>query len=117
MVFLYKWVPVPVTPIMLLKGFENFRNNKPFTWEHDWVSLDKISKNLQLAVICSEDQNFLNHAGFDLNAIEKAYETNKRRKRIKGASTISQQTAKNLFLWPERSWFRKGLEVYFTFLI
>lgn len=117
MVFLYKWVPVPITPIMLLKGFENFRNNKPFTWEHDWVSLDKISKNLQLAVICSEDQNFLNHAGFDLNAIEKAYETNKRRKRIKGASTISQQTAKNLFLWPERSWFRKGLEVYFTFLI
>src|SRR5690606_37296967 len=73
--------------------------------------------NLQLAVICSEDQNFLKHNGFDVEAIEKAYLDNKKGKRIKGASTISQQTAKNVFLWPQRSWFRKGLEVYFTFLI
>jgi monofunctional biosynthetic peptidoglycan transglycosylase len=72
---------------------------------------------LQLAVICSEDQIFLNHHGFDMNAIEKAMEYNKKGKRTRGASTISQQTAKNVFLWPHRSWFRKGLETYFTFLI
>ena len=117
MVFLYKWVPVPVTPLMIIRGVENFKNDKPFVWNHDWVSIDNISKNLQLAVICSEDQNFLNHNGFDVKAIEKAYQNYKKGKTIKGASTISQQTAKNVFLWPERSWFRKGLEVYFTFLI
>src|SRR5690554_102544 len=117
MVILYKWVPVPITPLMLIRGVENYQNDKPFSWKHDWVSIDKISKNMQLAVICSEDQNFLNHKGFDVNAIEKAYENNKKGKRIKGASSISQQTAKNVFLCPERSWLRKGLEVYFTFLI
>jgi monofunctional biosynthetic peptidoglycan transglycosylase len=117
MVFLYKWVPVPATPLMLIRSVENFQDDKPFIFEHDWVSIDKISKNLQLAVICSEDQNFLTHNGFDVKAIEKAYQDNKKGKNIKGASTISQQTAKNVFLWPQRSWLRKGLEVYFTFLI
>ncbi|PWK20505.1 monofunctional biosynthetic peptidoglycan transglycosylase [Xanthomarina spongicola] len=117
MVFLYKWVPVPATPLMLIRSVENFQDNKSMIWRHDWVSIDKISKNLQLAVICSEDQNFLIHKGFDVKAIEKAYQDNKKGKGIKGASTISQQTAKNVFLWPQRSWFRKGLEVYFTFLI
>ena len=117
MVFLYKWVPVPVTPIMLIRSVENFQEDKSMNWEHDWVSIEHISKNLQLAVICSEDQNFLNHNGFNVKAIEKAYQENKKGKRIKGASTISQQTAKNVFLWPQRSWLRKGFEVYFTFLI
>jgi len=117
MVFLYKWVPVPATPLMLIRSVENFQDNKSMIWRHDWVSIDKISKNLQLAVICSEDQNFFIHKGFDVKAIEKAYQDNKKGKGIKGASTISQQTAKNVFLWPQRSWFRKGLEVYFTFLI
>lgn len=117
MVFLYKRVPVPVTPLMVIRSVENYQDQKPMGWKHDWVSLDQISKNLQLAVICSEDQNFLKHNGFDVEAIEKAYLDNKKGKRIKGASTISQQTAKNVFLWPQRSWFRKGLEVYFTFLI
>ena len=117
MVFLYKWVPVPATPLMLIRSVENFQENKSMIWRHDWVSIDKISKNLQLAVICSEDQNFFIHKGFDVKAIEKAYQDNKKGKGIKGASTISQQTAKNVFLWPQRSWFRKGLEVYFTFLI
>lgn len=117
MVFLYKRVPVPVTPLMVIRSVENYQGQKPMGWKHDWVSLDQISKNLQLAVICSEDQNFLKHNGFDVEAIEKAYLDNKKGKRIKGASTISQQTAKNVFLWPQRSWFRKGLEVYFTFLI
>jgi len=110
-VLLFKWIPIPVTPLMM------FQSNKNVKQKHHWVPIESISKQLQLAVICSEDQNFLIHNGFDLKAIEKAYEYNKKGKRIKGASTISQQTAKNVFLWPERSWLRKGLETYFTFLI
>ncbi len=117
MAFLYKYVPVKVTPLMVVRYFEPQEQSLRVLWEHDWVSLDHISKNLQLAVICSEDQIFLNHNGFDFKAIEKAFEYNKKGKRIKGASTISQQTAKNVFLWSQRSWFRKGLETYFTFLI
>lgn len=110
-------MPVKVTPLMVIRYFEPNEGTTKTIWKHDWVSLDNISKNLQMAVICSEDQNFLNHSGFDFKAIEKALEYNRKGKRIKGGSTISQQTAKNVFLWPERSWFRKGLETYFTFLI
>ena len=117
MVFLYKWIPVIVTPLMLIRAYEQKEKGKNISWKHDWVSLNEVSKNLQLAVICSEDQNFLTHNGFDIKAIEKALENNKKGKRIKGGSTISQQTAKNVFLWPERSWLRKGFETYFTFLI
>lgn len=117
LVFLYKWVPVKITPLMIIRSVENYQNGNNSNLNHNWKPLEDISKNLQLAVICSEDQNFLTHNGFDLKAIEKAIENNKRGKRIKGGSTISQQTAKNVFLWPERSWLRKGLEVYFTFLI
>jgi monofunctional biosynthetic peptidoglycan transglycosylase len=113
-VLLFKWVPVPVTPLMVIRYFET---DSPKILKHDWVSIGGISKNIQLAVICSEDQNFLNHNGFDYDGIKKAIENNKAGKRIKGASTISQQTAKNVFLWPQRSWLRKGMEVYFTFLI
>jgi monofunctional biosynthetic peptidoglycan transglycosylase len=102
---------------MVIRNFETSQNDKSSGWQHDWVSIDEISKNLQLAVICSEDQNFLNHHGFDMKAIEKALEHNKTGRKIRGASTISQQTAKNVFLWPQRSWLRKGLEAYFTFLI
>ena len=115
-VFVFKWVPVPVTPLMLIRNYEQTESNKK-GWNHDWVPLDKISVNLQLAVICSEDQLFLQHNGFDIQAIEKAYEHNKNGKKLKGASSISQQTAKNVFLWPQRSWLRKGLETYFTFLM
>lgn len=114
LVLLFKSVPVPITPLMVIRYFEK---DSPKILKHDWEPIENISKNLQLAVICSEDQNFLKHNGFDIKAIEKAYENNKKGKRIKGGSTISQQTAKNVFLWPQRSWFRKGLETYFTFLI
>ena len=117
MVFVYKWVPVKVTPLMVIRYFERSEEKAKNVWKHDWVSIDGISKNLQRAFICSEDQNFLNHNGFDYKAIEKAIEYNKKGKRVRGASTITQQTAKNVFLWPQRSWFRKGLETYFTFLI
>lgn len=85
--------------------------------EHDWVSLDKISPKLQLAVVCSEDQNYLKHFGFDWGAIEKAMKANEEGKKLRGGSTISQQTAKNVFLWPGRSYIRKGFEAYFTLLI
>ena len=116
-VIFFKWVPVPITPLMLIRNIEQFQDDKKLVLKHDWVPIEAISKNLQLAVICSEDQNFLTHNGFDMEAIEKAIEHNKKGKRIRGASSISQQTAKNVFLWPQRSWFRKGLETYFTFLI
>ncbi|RIA11058.1 monofunctional biosynthetic peptidoglycan transglycosylase [Flavobacteriaceae bacterium MAR_2010_72] len=117
LVVVYKWVPVPITPLMVIRNIEQSQEDKEVVWKHDWVSLDNISINLQKAVIASEDQNFLNHHGFDFEAIKKAMDNNQKGRRIKGASTISQQTAKNVFLWPQRSWLRKGLEAYFTFLI
>jgi monofunctional glycosyltransferase len=116
-VIVFKWVPVPITPLMIIRNVEQYRENKKLELKHNWVSIENISTNLQLAVICGEDQHFLTHNGFDIKAIEKAIEHNKKGKKIRGASTISQQTAKNVFLWPQRSWFRKGLETYFTFLI
>tara|TARA_R110000868_G_scaffold376896_2_gene642132 strand:+ start:1162 stop:1863 length:702 start_codon:yes stop_codon:yes gene_type:complete len=116
-VLIYKWVPVPFTPLMAIRSFEQTKEDQKVICEHHWVSIDEISKNMQLAVICSEDQNFLNHNGFDVEAIKKAMENNQKTRQIKGASTISQQVAKNVFLWPDRSWLRKGVETYFTFLI
>ncbi len=113
MVVVYKFVPVPFTPLMAIRYFEN--PEEPI--EHEWVPIDKISRHLQLAVIASEDQNFEKHSGFDFEAIQKAMEDNRSGRKIRGASTISQQTAKNVFLWPGRTWFRKGMEAYFTFLI
>jgi len=117
-VVIFRFVPIPVTPLMLIRCVEQTFSSDELRLKHDWVSLDEISKNLPLAVVCSEDQNFLNHSGFDLKAIERSVDAVKRgAKRVRGASTISQQTAKNVFLWPSRSWIRKGFEVYFTVLI
>lgn len=113
LVTIYKWVPVPFTPLMVIRSMEY----PDESLQQDWVPMEEISSNLQLAVVASEDQNFLHHNGFDYEAIKKAIEENKRQKKTRGASTISQQTAKNVFLWPQRSWVRKGFEVYFTFLI
>jgi len=117
LVLLFKWIPVPATPLMMMRLVEQKQEGKHTVWKHKWTPIEKMSKNIQLAVVCSEDQKFLEHHGFDIKAIEKAYKNNKKGKRIRGASTISQQTAKNVFLWPGRSWLRKGLETYFTFLI
>ncbi|MEH6703274.1 MAG: monofunctional biosynthetic peptidoglycan transglycosylase [Galbibacter orientalis] len=116
-VLIYKWVPVPVTPLMAIRTIQQNNMQETIIWKHNWVSIDKISKNLQLAVICSEDQKFEKHNGFDVKAIEKVIKNSSEGKKLRGASTISQQTAKNVFLWPGRSWIRKGFEVYFTFLI
>lgn len=117
MVVIYRFAPVPVTILQLSRCVEQFHNEKPIRLKKDWVSLDEISNKLQLAVVCAEDQKFLNHNGFDIEAIEKAIEHNQKGKRMRGASTISQQTAKNVFLWEGRTWVRKGLEIYFTALI
>lgn len=114
---LFRWVPVPITPLMIIRCIEQKSDGKSMTLKHDWVSLENISPKLQLAVVCSEDQNYLKHYGFDWVAIQKALKSNETGKRLRGGSTISQQTAKNVFLWPGRSYLRKGLEAYFTLLI
>ena len=116
-VVLFKFVPVPYTPLMAIRAIENKTSGKDAILSHDWVPLEKISVNLQKAVIASEDGFFLKHSGFDFTAMQKAYKNNERGRRIKGGSTISQQTAKNVFLWQGRSYIRKGLEAYFTVLI
>lgn len=117
MVLLFKFVPVPFTPLMAIRIIENKLDDKEIIFSHDWVFLEEISPNLQKAVIASEDGNFLTHSGFDMKAIEKAFENNEKGKKIKGGSTISQQTAKNVFLWQGRSYLRKGFEAYYTVLI
>lgn len=120
-VILTSFIPVPFTPLMGARMIEQKMEGKDIVFQKDWVSIDEINENMILAVICSEDQHFEAHNGFDLAAIKKAIDNNSKRKKrgkpIQGASTISQQVAKNVFLWPSRSWIRKGFEVYFTFLI
>jgi monofunctional glycosyltransferase len=118
-VILYRFLPPPMTPLMIIRVFEQVADGKEMKLKKDWQPIDRISPNMALAVIASEDQLFLEHYGFDFKAIEKAYESNNKKKRttVRGASTISQQVAKNVFLWPGRSWIRKAFEVYFTFLI
>ena len=116
-VIIYRFVPVYVTPLMVIRSVQQIVSGDKPTCKHTWVSFDKISPHLPMAVIASEDNRFAEHNGFDFKEIEKAIKENEKRKRKRGASTISQQTAKNVFLWPQSSWVRKGLEVYFTFLI
>lgn len=116
-VIIYGIVPVPVTPLMVIRTVEQVTQGTRPKLAHKWVSGKKISNNLKRAVIASEDQRFYEHWGFDVTQIQKATRENRWRKRPRGASTISQQTAKNVFLWPESSWVRKGLEAYFTVLI
>jgi monofunctional biosynthetic peptidoglycan transglycosylase len=116
-VFIFKWLPVPITPLMVTRAIEYKLDGKEMLCSHDWEPLENISINMQKAVIASEDANFLTHHGFDFKAIQKAMESNEKGKKLKGGSTISQQTAKNVFLWQGRSYLRKGLEAYFTVLI
>ncbi len=102
---------------MFWKSTTSFFNQKNIGIEKRWVPIEQIAKTMQNAVIRAEDDKFFHHHGFDFDAIEKAVKYNKTHKKQKGASTISQQTAKNVFLWPSRNWLRKGMEVYFTILI
>ena len=105
------WLPVISTPTMFLQWVEGKKIHK------SWVSMAHISEPMQRAVIASEDQEFEDHFGFDIKAIEKAMEYNKTHVKTKGASTITQQVAKNVFLWQGRTWLRKAFEAYCTFLI
>ena len=116
-VVIYRFIPVYFTPLMVIRSTQQIFKGKNPVWLHSWVSFDKISPPLPMAVIASEDNRFATHNGFDFIEIKKAMKENETRKRKRGASTISQQTAKNVFLWPQSSWTRKGLEVYFTWLI
>jgi monofunctional biosynthetic peptidoglycan transglycosylase len=114
-----RWVPVWFTPLMFIRLAQQVSEGKELTLHHHWVPLEKIAPSLPTAVMASEDARFQEHHGFDYKAIEHAAMRNIKHpeKRKLGASTISQQTAKNVFLWPGRSWVRKGFEVYFTTLI
>ncbi|HXD92293.1 MAG TPA: monofunctional biosynthetic peptidoglycan transglycosylase [Bacteroidia bacterium] len=114
---IYRFVPVPVTPLMLIRCVEQKQDGKSMKLSKNWKPLEEISSHLQLAVVCTEDQNFLLHYGFDFEALKKAMLNNEKSKKIRGGSTISQQTAKNVFLWNGRNYVRKGFEAYFTLLI
>ena len=116
-VIVFRFVPVFVTPLMIIRTVQQLGHGEKPTLQHHWVSGKHISRNIKKAVIASEDQRFFDHWGFDVGQIKKAVKENNRRKKARGASTISQQTAKNVFLWPQSSWLRKGLESYFTVLI
>ncbi len=117
-VALLRWVNPPYSAFMAETQLAAWsKHDKSYVFRRRWADLNKISPNLPLAVVASEDQKFPEHWGFDVEAIEKAYEMNQHSHRVHGASTISQQVAKNLFLWSGRSYFRKGLEAYFTLLI
>jgi monofunctional glycosyltransferase len=107
-----RWLPPPTSSFML----QNWLGQKSISAEvrYDWVSRDKISRRAALAVLAAEDQKFFAHAGFDIDSIRKVWKRNGRSGQVRGASTISQQVAKNLWLWPARTWFRKGLEAWFT---
>lgn len=112
-VILYRFIDPPVTPLMAIRYFEMEEGKL----DYQWRDYEDISDHFKLAVIAAEDQKFLNHNGFDLESIEKAIDKASNGGKLRGASTISQQVAKNVFLWPSRSWVRKGFEMYFTFLI
>src|SRR6185437_5456528 len=118
-VIFFRFIPIPLTPLMLIRCNEQLWSGKKLKLKKDWTSLENMSPYMAKAVMASEDQLFMEHWGFDTHSIKKAFESNNRKKKkgIKGASTISQQVAKNVFLWPSRSWIRKGLEAYFTVLI
>lgn len=113
-VVLFKWINPPVTPLMVIRYVQMEPDHRKLQYE--WQSIDSMSQAVPLAAVASEDQRFPDHAGFDFEAIQKAIENNlsDNRTTMRGGSTISQQTAKNVFLWPGRSWVRKGLEVWFT---
>ncbi len=110
LVLIYRVIPPPVTPLMIIRAWDGHPR------EYSWIALDHISPQLARAVIASEDQSFCSHAGFDIKAIKKAWQEYGDGS-LRGGSTISQQTAKNAFLWPGRTWIRKGLETWMTFYV
>ncbi|MBO3277967.1 monofunctional biosynthetic peptidoglycan transglycosylase [Pseudomonas schmalbachii] len=117
LVLVLRWVPPPGTMLMVERKVESWFDGEPIDLQRSWRSWDELPDTLKMAVIAGEDQKFAEHHGFDLPAIQQAMAYNQRGRSVRGASTISQQVAKNLFLWPGRSWLRKGFEAWFTLLI
>ena len=115
-VLLYRWVNPPVTLLMIERGFERKSDGKDWKIDKPWVDFDDIADPMKRAAVAAEDQRFLDHFGFDFKAMERAIDKNQHSHKLIGGSTISQQTAKNVFLWPGRSYIRKGFEAYFTIL-
>lgn len=117
MVFAMRWINPVTSSIMIQRQISSiFKGNFELV-KYQWVDYDNVSPNIPISIVAAEDQNFPNHFGFDFKQIEKAMKQNKKGKRIRGASTISQQVAKNLFLWEGKNFVRKGIEAYFTILI
>ncbi len=112
-----RWIPPVTTAVMVERRIDAWLNHRPYYLEHKWVKWSQISPNAALAVIAAEDQNFPTHHGFDFDSIQRAVDEHERGRRLRGASTISQQVAKNVFLWSGRSFVRKGLEAWFTVLV
>ncbi|MBA6114362.1 monofunctional biosynthetic peptidoglycan transglycosylase [Pseudomonas putida] len=117
LVLVFRWVPPPGTALMAERKVQSWISGEPIELQRDWEPWENISDELKVAVIAGEDQKFAYHWGFDIPAIQAALASNERGGSIRGASTLTQQVAKNLFLWSGRSWFRKGLEAWFTALI
>jgi monofunctional biosynthetic peptidoglycan transglycosylase len=113
-----RWLPPPASSFMANRWLEaRLGGEADFALRYQWRNASEISPNLPIALVAAEDQDFPNHHGFDFKAIDKAMDSNKRGRKLRGASTISQQLAKNLFLWQGRSYLRKGLEAWYTVLI
>ncbi|WP_447893983.1 monofunctional biosynthetic peptidoglycan transglycosylase [Vreelandella sp. GE22] len=117
LVLLFSVVPPPGSMIMAERKVQSIINREPITITRQWRSFEDLSSNAKLAVIAAEDQRFPQHRGFDLVELKRAWQARQDGSRLRGASTLSQQTAKNVFLWSGRSWLRKGLEAWFTLLI
>jgi monofunctional biosynthetic peptidoglycan transglycosylase len=116
-VVLFSFINPPLTPLMLQRAFIKKADGKRVGIHKDWVRYKKISPHMIQAVIASEDNRFAEHFGIDVQAVQKAVDYNKKHRRKRGASTITQQVAKNVFLWPARTYIRKGFELYFTVMI
>ena len=117
LVFAMRWINPITSSIMIQRQISGLFDGEFELVKYHWVSYDDVSKYMPIAIVAAEDQNFPNHFGFDFKQIEKALKENKRGRRVRGASTITQQVAKNLFLWEGKSFVRKGVEAYFTLLI
>lgn len=116
-VLVFRWIPVPVSSVMIQREAEALMAGKSLSYHYDWVSYDQISPQLKMAVITSEDQLFPFHHGFDQHQIEMALQSWRAGDALRGASTLSQQTSKNIWLWTDSDWVRKGVEAWFTVLI
>lgn len=117
LVLLFRFVPPPGSMVMVERKIQSWINSEPIDIQRQWRSWENLSSNAKLAVIAAEDQRFPQHRGFDLVELKRALKASLDGERLRGASTLSQQTAKNVFLWSGRSWARKGLEAWFTLLI